>query len=51
LALCFFTDKTSISLGGSYSLGDGKANITADPVILDMTYRNWTLFISSTYFF
>jgi len=51
LALCFFTGKTSVSLGGSYSLGDGKANITADPAIIDMTYRNWTLFISSTYFF
>lgn len=51
LALCFFTGKTSISLGGSYSLGDGKANITADPAIIDMAYRNWTLFISSTYFF
>ena len=51
LALCFFTTKTSISLGGNYSFGDGKANITSDPAIIDMTYRSWTLFISSTYFF
>jgi hypothetical protein len=32
-------------------MGDGKANITIDPAIIDMTYRSWTLFISSTYFF
>jgi hypothetical protein len=51
LALCYVTGKTSISLGGSYSFGDGKANVTADPAILNMAYRNWTLFISSTYFF
>lgn len=51
LALCYITGKTSISFGGSYSLGDGKANITADPLIIDMAYRSWTLFISSTYFF
>jgi len=51
MALCFLTGKTTISLGGGYSFGDGKANITADPVIIDMTYRNWNLFISSTYFF
>jgi long-subunit fatty acid transport protein len=51
LALCLFTGKTSISVGGSYSSGEGKANITADPAIIDMSYRNWTLFISSTYFF
>ncbi len=51
LALCFYTGKTSVSVGGSYSMGDGKANITIDPAIIDMTYRSWTLFISSTYFF
>jgi long-chain fatty acid transport protein len=51
LALCYVAGKTSVSVGGSYSFGDGKANITTEPLIIDMAYRNWTLFISSTYFF
>lgn len=51
LALCFYTGKTSISVGGNYSMGDGKANLTSDPAIIDLAYRSWTLFISSTYFF
>lgn len=51
VALCLLTGKNSVSVGGSYSMGDGKANLTADPAIVDMSYRSWTLFISSTYFF
>lgn len=51
LALCVLTGKTSISFGGSYSFGNGKANLASDPAIIDMTYRSWTLFVSSTYFF
>lgn len=50
-----FTKNTSVSLGGSYFMGDGKAQIAGkDPVtgiqpVQNVEATGWTLFLSSSY--
>lgn len=50
LSLSHFTRNTSVTIGGTYSQGDGKARILRDSyAIQDATIKAWTLFISSSY--
>lgn len=50
LTLSHFTKNTSISCGGSYKFGSGKAQIEGgNNPVQDATSNNWALFISSSY--
>lgn len=50
LSLSHFTRNTSVTFGGTYSQGDGKARIIkGSNAIQDATIKAWTLFISSSY--
>jgi long-chain fatty acid transport protein len=50
LTVSHFTKNTSLSCGGSYKLGSGKAKANGgENGIQDVTSNNWTLFISSSY--
>lgn len=50
LTVSHFTKNTSISCGGSYKLGSGKAKVNGGANgIQDVEANNWTLFISSSY--
>lgn len=50
MTVSHFTKNTSISCGGSYKFGEGKAKINGGQNgIQDVTASNWTLFISSSY--
>lgn len=50
MTLSHFTRNTSISAGGSYKYGNGKAKIAGGANgIQDVTADNWTIFISSSY--
>lgn len=50
MTVSHFTKNTSISCGGSYKFGDGKAKINGGANgIQDVTANYWTLFISSSY--
>lgn len=50
LTVSHFTKNTSISCGGSYKLGDGKAKINGGSGgVQDASSNNWTLFVSSSY--
>jgi long-chain fatty acid transport protein len=50
LTVSHFTKNTSISCGGSYKLGSGKAKVNGGVNgIQDVTANNWTLFVSSSY--
>ena len=50
LTVSHFTKNTSISVGGCYKYGDGKAKVAGGANgIQDVTADNWTLFISSSY--
>ena len=50
LTVSHFTKNTSISCGGSYKFGSGKAQILGgNSPIQDVTSNSWTLFVSSSY--
>jgi len=49
LSMSHFTRNTSITLGTSYTLGEGKAQITGGSNIQDATSRGWMIFLSSSY--
>jgi long-chain fatty acid transport protein len=49
LSISHFTRNTSITLGGAYTMGEGKAQITGDSNIQDATSTGWMLFLSSSY--
>lgn len=50
LTVSHFTKNTSISFGGSYKMGSGKAQLFSNNTsIQDVTSKNWTLFISSSF--
>ncbi|MEI7817566.1 MAG: outer membrane protein transport protein [Desulfuromonadales bacterium] len=50
LTASYFTKNTSISCGGSYKYGSGKAKVIGGASgIQDVTADNWTMFISSSY--
>lgn len=50
LSLSYFTRNTSVTIGGTYSQGDGKARIIRDSnAIQDASIKAWTVFISSSY--
>lgn len=50
LTLSHFTKNTSISCGGSYKYGNGKAKVNGGANgIQDATASNWTIFVSSSY--
>lgn len=50
LSFSHFTRNTSVTIGGTYSQGDGKARIVrGSNAIQDATIKAWTLFISSSY--
>lgn len=50
MTVSHFTKNTSISAGGSYKFGDGKAKVAGGANgIQDVTADNWTIFISSSY--
>ncbi len=50
-SLSYRIKQTSLTVGGSYGQGSGKANITSDRVSQDAEARSWTLFVASTYLF
>ena len=50
LSLSHFTRNTSVTIGGTYSQGDGKARILrGSNSIQDASIKSWTVFISSSY--
>ncbi len=50
LSISNFTRNTSITLGGTYSMGKGKAQVIADSTAeQDVSVKAWTLFLSSSY--
>jgi len=50
ISISRFTRNTSVTLGGSFSYGTGKAQVIAGSNSLqDETIRSWTIFISSSY--
>ncbi len=50
LSISRFTRNTSVTLGGSFSYGTGKAQVVSGSNSLqDETIRSWTIFISSSY--
>ncbi len=50
LSISHFTRNTSVTIGGTYSQGSGKARILrGSNAIQDATITMWTLFISSSY--
>ncbi len=50
LTASHFTKNTSITLGGSYKYGTGKAKVLGGANgIQDVTADNWTMFVSSSY--
>jgi long-chain fatty acid transport protein len=50
LSISRFTRNTSVTLGGGYTYGTGKAQIISNSTkIQDVTSRGWSLFLSSSY--
>ncbi len=50
LSISNFSRNTSVSLGGSYSMGSGKAQVlSGSSAIQDLKEAGWTLFLSSSY--
>jgi long-chain fatty acid transport protein len=49
LSISRFTRQSSISLGGSYSFGSGKAQILGNDRIQDMSMQTSTFFLSASY--
>ena len=52
LSLTYFNRSSSISLGASYALGSGDAQVVADsPVIQDVEMRTFTIYLAASYAF
>jgi len=49
LSISHFTRNTSVTLGGAYTMGGGKAQITGSSSIQDAESKGWMVFLSSSY--
>ena len=51
LSLSYFTRQSSITIGSTYRIGNGKAQILGNSKIQDVKSQVWTSFLSASYFY